>query len=199
MPLQPTNLDREAVVFDTVAEGFARALGPKLTPELRAELRELAFDVDQIGPVYTLTAWESVVQRVATRLFPAVSQQEAWRQLGRQFMDGYVQTTMGKATLAMGRLIGVKRTLQRMTRNFRTAANYLDSHAQELGEREVELTTWMLEPYLESWRGKPVSFPFYRAGVVEGTVALVGGKEHSVELVECDWNRQVATYRVRWS
>ena len=52
------------------------------------------------------------------------------------FWSGYEKTLVGSALTAMLRVLGPKRTLERMTRNFRTANNYTEVTVEALAEKE---------------------------------------------------------------
>lgn len=107
----------EAVVFSTAIEGFMKSVGNRLTPELRKELAELGVNVDVPQVAYPLEIWERALRRASEALFPAEADADRWRLMGRAFMHGYVETLVGRASFAMARLLGPRRTLERMARN----------------------------------------------------------------------------------
>jgi uncharacterized protein (TIGR02265 family) len=61
-------------------------------------------------------------------------------QLGTTFMEGYNETLIGKAALTAARLMGTRRTLQRMAENYRTSNNYMLVTLEEVGPGDMRLT-----------------------------------------------------------
>ncbi len=188
----------EPVVFSTAIEGFVKSVGERITPQMKGELAALGIDLDSPQVAYPLATWEDGLRRVSAALFPEEEEAMRWRLMGRTFMHGYVQTLIGRAALTMGRVLGPRRTLERMARNFRTAANYIECEAKVIGPQEVELFTYMRAPYVESWRGRSSITLDYRHGVLEGTLEVLGAKNPRVEIIERDLEAQSARYRARW-
>ncbi len=185
------------VVFASGVEGFKKSMGKRITPEILAEITALGISLEAPAAV-PLSSWEKMIIAVGAKLQPGLSTQERHRLLGRTFMDGYVDTALGTTTLAMGRLIGARRTFLRMSRNFKTVANYLDCGAKELGEKTVELSTWMTEPFLSNHKSRTEVFVHYRLGVLERTLELLKEKG-TVEITDQQPELQKATYLISWT
>lgn len=131
-------------------------------------------------------------------LFPGLPVPVQHRRLGREFMAGYVQTAIGFATLTTAKLIGVKRTLLRMGRNSRTAANYLDTDVKDVGPTEVHLRATVGDEFLG--RVPPGAKELIvqdRRGVLEETLGLLG-VEGQVEVLEVEAGRPGALFRITW-
>jgi uncharacterized protein (TIGR02265 family) len=189
----------EPVVFATAVEGTRKAFSKQLTPELKAQLKGAGLDLDGIQAGYSLDTWLKAMRLLAAALFPDLRPEERHRQLGREFMKGYVQTAIGFATLTTAKLIGAKRTLLRMGRNFRTAANYIDAEVTDVGPREVHLRLTVGDEF------RPRVGPdandvivHYRHGVLEETLALLG-VNGTVEVLEVHPDRPGARFRITWS
>lgn len=185
------------VVFASGVEGFKKSMGKRLTPDIVAEITALGIHLDSPAAV-PLSQWEKMITVVGDRLHPGLSTQERHRELGRTFMNGYVETALGTTTLAMGRLIGARRTFLRMGRNFKTVANYIDCAAVERGEKSVELSTWMTEPFLSNHKSRTDVFVHYRRGVLQRTLELLK-ESGSVEISAQDPQQQKATYLIAWT
>lgn len=160
-------------------------MGPVLDDTARTRLRELGVDLARTLPAYPLEVWVQVMRYAASRVAPGLPESEQMEQLGRRFIDGYEQTLVGRALLASMRLIGPRRTLERMSRNFRTGNNYTEAKVTERGPTEVEL-----------WLSHVKAPEFYR-GMLQAGLARTGPKSLDVRLVSHDANG--ATFRVAWN
>jgi uncharacterized protein (TIGR02265 family) len=186
-----------AVVFDTAFESWVRSYGPRVTPALREALRPLGVDLEHLSPAYPLADWDAFVRLTARTFFPDLADDAAHRRMGREFMQGYVQTGVGRAAMLMARVIGPRRMLERMGRNFRTAGNSIDAVTTVVGPNEVEVETRMLPAFLHEWAGRPSVMVHYRAGILEGSLDVIGASPEA-EVRAYDVAAQVTRYRVRW-
>ncbi|MBF5043221.1 DUF2378 family protein [Aggregicoccus sp. 17bor-14] len=175
------------LVFDHAVEGlFHVGLKGQVTPELRARLADAGLDLARpLLPTYRRADWNRFLQLTAELLWPHGSHEQAYHQLGRQLLVGYSRTLTGAAMLRLLRLIGPRRTLERMTQNFRAGCNYNLSQLTEVGPTEVLL-----------WLNEPTLHPAYVAGVVDAALEHVGVARRDVSVHARD--AQGCTYRVRW-
>jgi uncharacterized protein (TIGR02265 family) len=173
------------LVFAASFDGLARALGPKLD---RAALdRFHALGVDLKGtllPAYPLDLWYRTMDLGSEVLEPGAPLEQRHRALGRQMLDGYSDTVIGRALTALLRVIGPRRTLERMTRNFRSTTNYTETRLEGLPDG-----SWRL------WVSSVVSPHFYR-GLLERAMELSGAKGSSVEISGHDASG--AVFLIRW-
>ncbi|MFN7132662.1 MAG: DUF2378 family protein, partial [Myxococcales bacterium] len=165
---------------------------------LLAELKVLGVDFDAPLPAYPLPVGEEVIKRVAAALYAELPEPQRWERMGEDWLDGFLQTMLGRAALAMGRAIGPRRTLERMARNFKTASNYLSSEAVVHGPTDVELRTFVAEPFLPACANRPSVLLYYRAGILRGVLKAFEVKQPDVTIA--DWNAatQTGRYRVKW-
>jgi uncharacterized protein (TIGR02265 family) len=157
----------------------------------------MGLDFDRLQPAYPLEVWEKVARQVAAAIFPGVPETEAWRLLGQGFVEGYRQTLLGASVMAMAKVLGVRRFVARMGRNFRTGSNFAQMTVTLLGDTEAVIESRVDPLFLAQWTGKSLLMPHYRLGVLEGALKAYGA-DATVELVASDAVAQVATYRVRW-
>lgn len=188
----------EPVVFGAAIEGMKRAFSKDLTPELSARLRQQAgVDFDRPQVAYPADTWVQVVRLMGDALASEIPEQQRYMHVGRLFMRGFVQSGVGFAALTAGKLLGVRRTLLRMGRNFRTAANYVETEFTEVGPKELLIRTWVSPPFLEKIKDRTTLILEYRQGVLQEVLELVGGRG-TVELLSADQQRHDGRYRARW-
>lgn len=190
----------EPVVFAAAFDGIVRAFGPRLTPELRAEVKALGVDLGQRQVAYPVGVFLPAFLALAEALVPGddASRPERLRQFGRVVTDAFALTTIGKATFAMARVIGVRRALQRAGRNIRTTGNYLEAEGIIVDTTEVHLVTRVLPAFHRfvkpAWR----VMERYRVGVIEGFLEQLHAREPRVEVQARDRHGYETTYRVAW-
>jgi uncharacterized protein (TIGR02265 family) len=189
----------EAVVFQSSVESLRRTTAGRLSPAARSRLANLGFDFDRpLLTAYALGPWEQVTEAIVVDLFPGLPLPEARVRLGRLFMEGYGQTTIGQAAVLLGKAIGVRRTLARMTRNMRNGNNYTETDLVERGPGHVELVTRMLPQYLPAWAGKPNPLGEQFVGVLQAAMEQLGAREARVTLHAYDSLIRQTTYLIRW-
>lgn len=189
--------DHEPVVFGAALDGLRKALDKQLTPELRKELLGIGVDFERLQVAYSLDTWLQVVRMVAGTVSANLPEGLRYRHLGRVFMRGFVQTTIGFAALTAGKLFGVKRTMLRMGRNFKTAANYIETTSEEVGPKELKIRTFIQPEFLPKVKDRSMLILEYRQGVLEEVLAQVGGVG-TVEIIDPHPEVHDATFHIRW-
>ena len=175
------------LVFQHAVEGlFHVGLKGQVTPPLQTRLREAGLDLSRpLMPAYPRAAWNHFIQVTAESLWPDAPLDRAYHSLGRHLLLGYSRTLMGGAIIRLLRLIGPRRTLDRMTQNFRSGGNYNLCRVTEVGPREVLF-----------WLNEPTIHPSYVAGIIDMTLELVGVQQRDIQVQTKD--AEGCTYRVRW-
>ena len=104
---------KEPVIFSQVVEAlFKHAFKERLDTHTRARLKKIGIDLDHPFLVaYSVPTWFAAVGVCSEVLFPDVSNEQARYRIGRKLVDGYGQTTMGRAVFAMLRMLGWERSL----------------------------------------------------------------------------------------
>lgn len=135
--------EHRVIYRDTVRGLFVDILGPRLTPELKAELRAVGLDVDDIGMGCNLDAFERALEVAWRRLYPELSRDDAMAILGELQVDAFANTLLGKTSFAFLRLVGMRRALERITSTWRSANNFVRAtvveHSPELLEIQVNV------------------------------------------------------------
>ncbi len=175
----------DKLIFAQTFEGLFRALGDKLDAPLVAELRTLGVDpTTELKPAYPLDVFLQVVRRVGQTLAPGAPEAEQSELAGRRFILGYGHTMVGRAMLGMMRVIGPRRTLERLSRQFRTGNNFSETTLKELSPGAFEL--WVNQCKNPGW---------YR-GIIAAGLEHAGARDVSVEVVR--HGEEGGTFHVRW-
>ncbi|HLT29096.1 MAG TPA: DUF2378 family protein [Myxococcaceae bacterium] len=174
------------MTFGTAFEGLFRAYGPVLTEAALQRLLELGLDPRkpfQAG--YPADLWHQTVRILAEEQHPVLGDLDGTREVGRAFMRGYMQTTLGRSTFAMLRVLGTLRSLKRMSRNFRTGDNFTETWLHEDAPGDVRLELNHTE------------VPAFIQGMLEQGLTGVGAQDSSVELLTVP-EQENTVYRIRW-
>ncbi len=177
---------KEKVVFEHTMESILRVLGSPPPPEQSAELALLGVDLSKpLLAAYPVETYVAVMDYIARKRWPELSEEDAGQELGRAFMLAYRQTLMGKAVFALTRLIGPHRTLDRITRNFRTANNFTETQLERVGP-----ATYVLR------------FSYVtRVGYLQGLLieALDGAGARGLVVNPISSGETGATFRITWT
>lgn len=175
----------DKLIFAQTFEGLLRALGPKLDERMATELRKAGVDpAAELKPAYPLAVFQQTIRLVGEAVAPGQPPEVQTFEAGRAFIDGYGQTMVGKAMLGMMRVIGARRSLERLSRQFRTGNNFSETTLRELGDGEYEL--WVNQVTIPGWYRGLITAGLERAGAREVTVEL---------LTQAD---AAGTFRIKW-
>lgn len=130
------------MVFSQAVEGLVRAMNHRLDESAKIKLATHGLDVrERLRPAYPLTVWTDVVRIGAALVAPGEPREVQMYELGRRFIEGYRETIVGKAMLTALKILGPRRALERMTRNFRTGNNYTQTTLEPRGP--TTFTLWL--------------------------------------------------------
>jgi uncharacterized protein (TIGR02265 family) len=132
---------REPLVYDVTVEAmFSRALKGRLTPRLKARVKEAGIDLDaKLKPSYPREVWLRTMRLVVEDLYLGVPEDRAWFELGERMVDSFGETLMGPAMVGILKLLGPGRALGRMSQTFQHANNYMQSKLEDLGPGRFRL------------------------------------------------------------
>ncbi|MFY0529593.1 DUF2378 family protein [Archangium gephyra] len=104
---------REPLVYDATVEAmFSRALKGRLSPRLKARVKEAGIELDaKLKPAYPREVWLRTMRLVVADLYPGVPEERAWFELGERMVDSFSETMMGPAIVGVLKLLGPKRAL----------------------------------------------------------------------------------------
>ena len=147
----------EKLWFSQSLEGlFLRGVGDAMTPALRAQLLELGIDLTRLQPAYADEVVTKAIRLTAVALFGGKPEAEALRHVGALFMKGFAETLLGRAMVQFMKVIGPRRSLERMQRNFRTGGNYIETRFTSLGKGRAEV-----------WFNDVSRIPDFYAGIIQ--------------------------------
>lgn len=155
----------EKLWFSQSIEGlFVRGVGDRMTPALRAQF--IGIDVKNLQPGYDDAVVTRAIRLTGEVLFADKPEPEALRAMGALFMHGFAQTLMGKALVQFMKVLGPRRSLQRMERNFRTGGNYIETRFESLGEGKAQV-----------WFNDVSGIPDFYAGIIQRGGEFAGARD----------------------
>lgn len=151
--------------FTQTVEGlFIRGLGERLTPAAKEAVAKAGIDVSKkLEVAYPAEVVDAACRAVLPFVLPGVTEDEGFFELGRIFMRGYSSTLIGSAMVGVMKVIGARRSLERMTKNFRTGGNYIETKVTVHGPTSVEL-----------WFNDVGQMPGFYRGIIVGGGELIG-------------------------
>ncbi len=114
------------VVYHSAYESlFTPALRGRITSSIEDELRAAGVDLKKkFDPVYPLPVWLETLRILARSFHPTLTFEAACVLLGRDTIDGFTGTLVGRASFAALRVIGVRRAVERAARTYAVTNNY---------------------------------------------------------------------------
>ncbi len=179
-------MNDEPVVFSQAVEGLVRAMNHRLDESAKIKLAAHGLDVRvRLRPAYPLSVWAEVVRIGGALVAPGESHDAQMYELGRRFVEGYRETIVGKAMLAALKVLGPRRTLERMSRNFRSGNNYTQTTLEPRGP--TAFTLWL----------NRVNEPEFYRGLLTAGLDHSGAAAVVVKLRACDSNG--AHFDIEWT
>ncbi len=176
----------EKLVFNASMEGLIESVRAELTPRCKTRMKALGFDSDaKLLPAYPALQWAGVVKVLGEELYPGLAAAESHRRLAIRTVEIYAKGMIGAAMFAVAGVLGPDRTVHRMTRNFRTGSNF------------IETTCTQVSPHTYDIGFNDVSgvAGFY-GGLLEGGFLRVGAR--GLNVVVHSAQEPGAVFRVSW-
>ncbi len=167
-------LPKEPVTFGHAVEALLEhAMKGRLDAQARQRFKAIGVDPDRpLLVAYPLSVWFDALSLCAELLHPGLPRDEAWYRVGWQFGQGYGQTALGKATFALARLVGWKRTKERLARGMQTGSNYMRSYGRELPDGTFELRFEVLPDFRAALGSQPGVDPYFLCGCIDAVLQL---------------------------
>lgn len=177
----------ERLWFGHTIDGlFVRGLGARLTPELKEKLRTAGIDLNKPQPAWPIEAVHAGCVAILPTLYPKLELDAAFRQLGISFMQGYAETFIGTAMVQVMKVIGPRRTLERMQKNFRSGGNFVETRFASTGPTAREL-----------WINDVSPHPEFYVGLIEEGGRMIGTKNLRVAITKSE--PPALTVNVTWT
>lgn len=182
--------EKERLVLAPAVEALLiRGLDGRLSPELKASLRELGFDLDRpLLPSYPAAHWDQAVEMLARALHPELDEGTAHFRLGERLIWGLESTYVGRAMMAFTRLVGPRRAIFRMPSTVKMGSNFIEATVKELGPAEFEIFHAPIENH-----------PEFLRGTIVASLQCAGGRDVVVELTERDPVTKSVVLHARWA
>lgn len=165
---------------------FRKVLATDVTAELRESLLTVGLDLSAptLEPQYPRTVWYRAIESTAQTIFAAEQPERQLRRLGLHVIASLQTRQIVKSTwISMARLLGPRRAL-------RQVADHLDHSPVKLAI--TEKTKTQFEIVVEELEQTE-----FLAGLLEGTIGMLGGKEVRAVVIGPTGNSTVfsATWR----
>ncbi|MDY7228500.1 DUF2378 family protein [Hyalangium rubrum] len=185
MSLTATDTASPHLVFgQTFDRLFNEVLAGRVTPELQQALRDVGLDLSRpLLPAYPMEVLEKCMEVAAQRLYRGVPQEVALRALGELQVDAFTRTLVGRATLAAMRLFSVKMALDRLSRAWRNANNFVQTEVREINRDLYEV-----------WVNEVGRFPEITLGIMSAILKHLGQGKFQVTIAHYDGH--ACTYRI---
>jgi len=165
---------------------FQKALGARVTPELRTRLRDTGIDLDKpLLPAYPAPVFVRCVELAGDALFPNQPRTEQLYEMGRITVQGFAQIELGSAMFDHLKVMTPERSMQRLERSLRAAMNLISVtfHPKSPTEFELQLND-------------VVGIPDFFRGLVEGG-SSAAGRTSSVTVSRLEGEGCVLLYRAQ--
>ena len=164
------------LIFGSSVEALLKVAEGKLMPGTRQALAALRIGPPhRLEPAYPAQDWAEAVKLVSAELFPHGDPNHSHRALGRATVLQFADTFMGKSMFAVAKVMGARRSLERMTRNLRTGSNFIETRHTVLDDRTHEL-----------WINDVTGVPGFYAGLLGAGVDFIPGWPDRIEVKKRD-------------
>jgi uncharacterized protein (TIGR02265 family) len=165
------------VVFGSGFEGlFSQGFRQRVTPALTAELKALGVDLDRpFDAAYPIETWAKTLEVCARHVYPELSWPDASWRLGRDTVDGFGHTLIGKAVYGVMKLIGPARSVERAARSYASTNNYTKVTLNRTSQTSYDFHI-----------NEQHSLPEFDMGALEGLLTFAGAKDPKVTLIRQD-------------
>lgn len=174
----------EVTVQATLFESLVRCARPD--PKLHAELLALGYDVKKPRATYPAAVFLACQNAVLRHAYSGRDHRTALREMGRDLVQRYFDTLVGKVVGVALKMAGPERAMKRVKLSFSSVFDPVDIHSEPLGPADWRVT----------FRGYP--FPAEAAaGTCEVALRQAGAAQPRVE-VERFEPPEAFDLRIRW-
>ena len=172
-----------SVIQQSAFEGlFHNALAPDAA--LAAALKQAGYDLAAPEPHYGGKVFQDCLRLAGRHEYPQEKPEEAERQLGKRFLDGFFRTIVGRMIGAVLPLVGTAGTLKRLPRFYKAGSAGTVVTAEPQGERQWRVTM----------RDRVMNTAF-NLGLLEAALERTGARPMVTIAAQSPFG---ADYEVRW-
>lgn len=164
------------LIFSSSMEPLIKVSWEKLKPETQQKMGDLGLGPPhKMEPAYPADVWATAVKLVSADLFSALPEEEQHRALGRATVEQFTEGVLGKAMFSAARLFGARRTLERLSHNLRSGANFIETRFSIVGTDAYEL-----------WLNDVSDVPGFYAGLLSAGAGRLEGWPERIEIKHRD-------------
>lgn len=173
-PELPVEMDPNPVIQAWVFEGmFLKALPADAA--FKAELKAIGYDADAPLPEYPLALYARCCKVASRRFLPEMEEREAQRELGRRYIDGVLNTFIGKVIAVPMRFGGPVRMLDRLPRYVEMSGTHMKVRTTRTSQRTTQIDIHFHPDADQSFTHGFLEGVMKAVGV-DATVARIGGE-----------------------
>lgn len=164
------------LIFSSSVEPLIKVSWEKLKPETKQKLNGLRLGPPhKLEPAYPSDVWATAVKLMSADLFTELPAEEQHRELGRATVQQFTEGMLGKAMFSAARLFGARRTLERLSHNLRSGANFIETRFSIVGPDAYEL-----------WLNDVTDVPGFYAGILSSGAGKIDGWPDRIEVKHRD-------------
>ncbi len=146
-------------MFEGLYDKLLKPEGP-----FREQLKAAGYDAARAQPGYPIEVWVACLDVTWKARFPTLERHEAWRAIGRAFIEGYLDTLVGRLVSVALPFLTPKSFLQKSPRFLGAGVEGASVELEWKSDREVLVTL----------RGPHAGAAWVTAGVVDVCLARLG-------------------------
>ncbi len=147
--------DTRKVYLQGVEGVFTIGHRNKLTPVVKAAIREAGIDLDQkLKPFYSPAVTNEATRQLRNHVYGhEPNDDKAYFMIGVATADGFLETTLGKTLVGVFKLLGFRRVINRMPQVVAAGANYQTVELVEIAPNIVDMKVSHTEPHPSMFHG----------------------------------------------
>jgi uncharacterized protein (TIGR02265 family) len=151
------------LIFSTSVDSLLKVGHGKLKPEAVKQLSALRMGPPhKLEPAYAAEDWAKAVKITGADLFPTVDPEQQQYEVGRATVNQFTDGWLGKAMLGAAKMVGARRSLQRLSNSLRSGANFLETRFTVIDEKTQEL-----------WLNDASGVPHFYAGLLSAGQSVI--------------------------
>ncbi|MFT3840680.1 MAG: DUF2378 family protein [Myxococcaceae bacterium] len=140
----------EQLIYENAVEGlFVRGFGKRITPKLKAAMREAGLDLDApLKTTYPGPVINTCSKLLREHLYAHEKDDlKAYTDIGSTTLDGFFDTVLGRAMASVLRIVGYERIIDRLPRQMASGSNYQIVTVKRVKPGEAEVHCSDCEPH----------------------------------------------------